>query len=278
MNDKQKDLESMDDDLKLRLLKAYQEDHKGSTSKTEPVINSIEAVTQWEQPQPLEKKIKLPDFPVDRLPGIVRDYVKAVSDSTATPADMCAIASLAVISGTVQGKYKIRGKPGYFEPLNLYALIIANPAERKSAVIRAMTKHIHKYERDENKKRQSDIDRQRIELNAKEQQIKKKETQNLIDEAIELKEECRELEADQVKPLRLIADDVTPEALTSLLADNKGRLSVISAEGGLFDTLAGKYSNTVSIDTILKAHSGDPIRVDRMLSVKLKAPPSVTLF
>jgi len=32
---------------------------------------------------------------------------------------------------------------------------------------------------------------------------------------------------------------------------------------GFFDILAGQYSNIVSIDTVLKAHDGDPIRVDR---------------
>ena len=68
---------------------------------------------------------------------------------------------------------------------------------------------------------------------------------------------------EQVKTLRLIADDVTPEALTSLLSENKGILTIISTEGGLFDTLAGRYSNVVSIDTMLKAYSGDRIRVDR---------------
>ena len=40
-------------------------------------------------------------------------------------------------------------------------------------------------------------------------------------------------------------------------------LSIITTEGGIFDTLAGRYSNTISIDTVLKAYSGDPIRVDR---------------
>lgn len=142
----------MDEEIKLRLLDGYQGDGKEDTSQIETVIKPVEITSQWEKPEPLEKKIQLPDFPVDCLPKTIKDYVKAVSESTATPVDMCAIASLAVISGTVQGKYKIRGKPGYFEPLNLYALIIANPAERKSAVIRAMTKHIHKYEREENKK------------------------------------------------------------------------------------------------------------------------------
>lgn len=218
---------------------------------------------KWEKPKPLEKEVKLPSFPLNSLPPVVRNYVQAVSESTATPIDMCAVASLAVIAGTVHGKFKIRGKPDYYEPLNIYALIIANPGERKSAIINAMTKHVHEFEREVNKSRQSEIDRQKIEISTKEKQIKKLEDTNKADEAYFLKAECRELEEEQVKPLRLIADDVTSEALTSLLADNDGRLSVISAEGGFFDTLAGKYSNTVSIDTVLKAHCGDSIRVDR---------------
>ena len=66
-----------------------------------------------------------------------------------------------------------------------------------------------------------------------------------------------------VKPVRYVADDVTPEALISLLADNDGVMSVISSEGGIFETLQGKYSNTINIDAFLKAHCGDTLRVDR---------------
>ncbi len=47
------------------------------------------------------------------------------------------------------------------------------------------------------------------------------------------------------------------------MANNGGVLTIISTEGGLFDILNGKYSNTVSIDTVLKAYSCEPIRVDR---------------
>ena len=48
-----------------------------------------------------------------------------------------------------------------------------------------------------------------------------------------------------------------------MLADNDGKISIISAEGGIFNILNGQYSKTVSIDTVLKAHCGDQIRVDR---------------
>ena len=41
---------------------------------------------------------------------------------------------------------------------------------------------------------------------------------------------------------RLVADDVTSEAAASLLAEQGGRLAVLSAEGGIFTTLAGRYS------------------------------------
>ena len=65
------------------------------------------------------------------------------------------------------------------------------------------------------------------------------------------------------KPCRLFCDDITPEKLSSILFDNNGRTALLSSEGGIFDTLAGRYSNGVNIDVFLKAHSGDSIRVDR---------------
>jgi Protein of unknown function (DUF3987) len=47
-------------------------------------------------------------------------------------------------------------------------------------------------------------------------------------------------EAIEVPPApRLVADDITPEAAGSLLADQGGRLAIISAEGGIFGTGAG---------------------------------------
>ena len=63
---------------------------------------------------------------------------------------------------------------------------------------------------------------------------------------------------------RLVADDVTPEAVASLLADHGGRIAVISAEGGVFDIIAGRYNGNIpNMDVWLKGHSGDMIRIDR---------------
>jgi uncharacterized protein DUF3987 len=72
-------------------------------------------------------------------------------------------------------------------------------------------------------------------------------------------------ESIDVPPIpRILADDITPEATASLLAEQKGRLAIISAEGGIFDIIAGRYSGSVpNLDVYLKGHCGDPLRIDR---------------
>lgn len=237
----------------------------------------------WTTPIPLQNNMpNLPKFPIETLPNTIRNYVEAVGEHTQTPIDMSAIASFAVVASTLQGKYEVEGKTGYTEPLNIYCLIIANPAERKSAVMRQMTKYLYEYETEENKKRQAIIDQQNIQLNTKRNILKGLENSKKpedLDKAVILQIEIRELEEKQIKPIRLIADNCTPEALTSLLADNKGRLSIISAEGGIFDMIAGQYAKVPSIDTLLKSHCGDPIRVDRKgRPTEIIQNPSITIL
>ncbi|WP_369517820.1 YfjI family protein [Intestinimonas butyriciproducens] len=216
----------------------------------------------WKAPIPFEE-IKLPSFPVDAIPAPLCEWVKTVAENTETPVDMAAVSALAVLSCAVQGKFKIAPKHGYSEPLNLYILIIAKSGERKSAIVHRMACPIYQYEKSENRRRKAQAEIDLANLSSWKKQIDALERDGKVEEATKLRTKYRNLEDKRVKPLRLIADDVTPEALTSLLSENKGVLTIISTEGGLFDTLAGRYSNVVSIDTMLKAYSGDRIRVDR---------------
>ncbi len=83
-----------------------------------------------------------------------------------------------------------------------------------------------------------------------------------------------------------MTDDATPEKLIGLMAANGGRMAIISDEGGIFDTLAGRYSGTPNLDPYLKGHSGKPHYYDRQgsdgayiakpaLTVGVMAQPSV---
>jgi hypothetical protein len=66
---------------------------------------------------------------------------------------------------------------------------------------------------------------------------------------------------------RLRADDVTPEKLPELLQQNDGRLALMSAEGDLFDIMAGRYGQKgkPNFGAFLKAHAAETIRVDRVM-------------
>lgn len=217
---------------------------------------------EWRMPIPLDS-ITLPTFPTKALPHPLQEWVMSVAESTQTPVDMAAVCALAVLSCALQGKFKVVQNRSHSEPLNLYILIIAKSGERKSSIVRIMTKVIYQFEDDENARRRLKMEQEEAELTALKKQLDQYEKAGKADGAYEIRLQIKEKERRQTRPLRLLADDVTPEALTTLLADNRGILSIISTEGGLFDTLSGRYSNMISIDTILKAYTGDRIRVDR---------------
>lgn len=223
---------------------------------------------------------QLPDFPVEALPEPVRSYAQAVAECLQVPVDMPAAVLLAVFALASQGLFKINPKPGWAEPLNLYLVVVAPPSDRKSPVLKEICYPVYRFTSEENARRTPEI--RAYQTKAK---LLSKQLENLINKAgrpakgtasEQARAEARYMEQqiedkqeeladlEEVKAFRLLADDVTPEALTSLLADNGGRLGVMSAEGGLFRILSGLYSSKeANIDTFLKAYSGDYIMVDR---------------
>ena len=60
----------------------------------------------WETPVPFDS-VKIPEFPVNELPVIISDYVRAVAESAQVSPDMAAVASLATLALCLQGKYFI---------------------------------------------------------------------------------------------------------------------------------------------------------------------------
>lgn len=233
----------------------------------------------------------LPPFPIDCLPSGLRSYVEAVAIHTQTPVDMAAGAALGVLAACLQGKVKVEGNIGHYEQTSLYIFLIAPPGSRKSAVIHAMTAAIEDYEQkynEENKAAirrnrqareslQRDINRLTRQLEAKYDKLTELELQHTQDKLAELPE---------IKPLQIFTDDCTSESMIRLLKDNHGRMALISAEGGAFDNIIGRYTKKPNLDVWLKGICGDTIRVDRInrepdyirnpaLSMIISAQPSV---
>jgi hypothetical protein len=63
---------------------------------------------------------------------------------------------------------------------------------------------------------------------------------------------------------QLWAQDVTPEKLGQVMADQGGVLALLSDEGGIFETIAGRYNGGIpNLDLLLQSHSGSPVRIHR---------------
>lgn len=201
-----------------------------------------------------------PDFPLDSLPPVLRDMAAGVAETTQTSPAMAGTMALACLAAAVAGKFEIEPKPDYREPLNLYTLIAADPAERKSATLALMTAPLYRFQSEENARRAFDIQAYEDQREALETELAKIKRDKKPDKAERMADKRREMDAlPVVEPVCIIADDVTPEVTASLLAENHGILSIFSAEGGIFGNLAGRYSNgQPNLSTFLKAHSGDP--------------------
>ena len=88
---------------------------------------------------------------------------------------------------------------------------------------------------------------------------------------------------------QLYCDDVTPEKLGSMLADQGGRMLQASPEGAAFEIAKGRYAAEGKggvFEVYLKGHAGDSLRVNRVgrppdtidnpaLSVALAVQPDV---
>lgn len=198
---------------------------------------------------------------MEALPDQIREYVEAVAESLQVPIDMVACDVLGVISLCVQGKFQIKVKEDWTEPLNLYMATIMRPSERKSPTLKYVTQPVFDYMKIENERRKPAIDQYEFEKKLLRDKLEKKQ-RDFINERKGVSREdvtaCQtELtELEEVKLLQLILDDVTPEALTKAMKDNNERMGIVSAEGGIFSIMSGRYSkNNANIDIFLKSYS-----------------------
>jgi replicative DNA helicase len=227
----------------------------------------------WDPPTPFHE-FTLPPFPTAALPDWLRDYVEASAIETQTPPDLAALVTLSVVAATCAKVIEVSVRPGWVEPVNLFTVVAMDPGNRKSAVFSAATAPLEAAERLENQMRAPEILAAQSHLEAAKERLHEAQTalkKAPVDEQASRQQELEYAAADlagiKVPPrCRRLVDDITAEKLTSLLAEQDGRLVLMSAEGDIFDTLAGRYTagGGVNLGVFLKAHSGDSIHVDRI--------------
>jgi replicative DNA helicase len=215
----------------------------------------------------------LPPFPLDIFPPWLREYCEAVTETMQTPPDLAGMLALSILSTACAQRVAIRVWNGWIEPVNVYTVTSLPPASRKSPVFRAMMGPVTKFEQDLSDKVADEIFQAKARQDILKQQIEdrkrkaaKAETaqgsKHAFAEIEELGQELKELVVPE--PPKLIVDDITPERVAGVLADQNGRIAVLSPEGDIFGIMAGRYSaGPPNIGVYLKGHAAETVRVDR---------------
>lgn len=228
---------------------------------------------------------KNPKFPAVEFPPVLRNFTVNASASLQVAIDMTSVSSFAVSSLCAQRKFKVHTQNNWFEPVNLYTVVVANPSEKKSPTLSLVMNPVYRFEREENERRRPQVEeyrdkrdmlQRRIESLKKSATSTAKKAKNDSPATAEdirlLRLEMEDLEKDAIDYISLTADDITMEALVSKMVANNETMALVASEGGIFNVMSGLYSSgMVNIDIILKAWSGDHVEVDR----KNRAPETL---
>lgn len=258
---------------------------------TPPTVDA----SRWPEPAPLGDEIEPVPFPTNALPAWLARFVTAQATASQVPEDLPGMIGLAALSAAVQGKINVLANNAtWTEPVCLYTAIAMSPGERKSSVFSHMTRPLTDWELDV-----QDLERPLVAQSMQEhaeleqlvqatQQAVGKQNAAILKMRREVgvpPDNVRAAEADLEalreqaidaqlrlenhvirRPMRILYDDVTPEAATVQLVEQRERIALMSPEGGIFDILGGRYSEKPALDIFLKGHSGDFVRVDRKSS------------
>ena len=104
---------------------------------------------------------RLPAFPIDAFPKMLWHYCEGVAEATQTPPEMTAMMMLGALSTVALGAQVDAGN-GWVEELSLYILVVMGAAERKSTVLRHVTRPLREIERDRREQEAEDLRDQRL--------------------------------------------------------------------------------------------------------------------
>ena len=220
----------------------------------------------WPHIIPIERNTPVP-FPTDAL-GSVADFVRALAIETQTPEDMAAIAALGTMSVATRNRFSVQVSGSWIEQLCLFFIVLLESGNRKSEIMRQATRPIKDYERERAKLDRVELSKWKVQngLARSELNMTIKLAEGGDSAAATLAEgQQMAVDADREPAItQLIVDDITPEALSVELHRQGGSLAVMSAEGGFFSNIGGRYSSNVpALDVLLKGHAGDMHKVSR---------------
>jgi hypothetical protein len=251
------------------------------TTTTTIVGDTLNNDEPWPQPIPLHDTNTPPTFPLDTLPEWIRNHVEQTATDLQVSADLPATLALGALSVAALGATRVNyPRQRWTQPLNLYAAVALPPSAGKSPAKNAMFAPLETLEQQRLRNAATTKMRNETERNILEKRRKTFEDKAAkggddgtaaMFELLDITEQIAQLE--HAPSGRLLADDATTEALGVALAEAGGNIAVVSAEGGLFDRIAGMYSDgPANLDLYLEGWSGGRYVVDRIKRDPINIP------
>lgn len=246
-----------------------------------PIMTATPADQPWPDIIPLHTNLTPPAFPKHVLPTWITNHTQQIADDIQVTYDLPANLALGALAICTLGNTTIHyPRQRWTQPLNLYIAVALPPSAGKSPAKNAIFRPLEEYEQEKlqtAKQQRTLIDSDRKTL--------EKRLRDLEDKKARATGDTTEIDSNRYQTIlditnlpnppagRLLVDDATTEALGQTLADNGGAIAVVSAEGGLFDRIAGMYNDgTANLDLYLEAWSGGRYIVDRIKRDSIQIP------
>jgi len=212
---------------------------EAAAKKLQPSLRAVK--DDWSAPQELTAKLKIESYPIDALPGLIRDAVLEVAGFVKAPEAMVAMSAISALSLASQALVDVKRADKLQGPIGLFTMTIANSGERKTTCDGFFTKAIREYEKEQAEHVKPDIKNYKADMDSWESKrggIKDKIRQYAKESkpTKALETSLRELEHQRPEPPRvprLLRADITPEQLGYVLAKEWPSCGVVSAEAGL---------------------------------------------
>ena len=237
----------------------------------------------WPEPAPL----KPPPLgvPLEAVPGSMRRLLDTVAESKQVPTELVLLTALAAISACCSGG-KIEIRPGYSEQLSAYTMAVEHSGGRKSPVLSQVASYplrdaCHAVAADPEiatlatRKKVAEAKLDRIWKD-----LAKAAPTSTDEDLVDAQAELDEINAERPAPDFLITEG-TIEAVEQVMTEQHGPCAIFAAEGGLVETLAGRYSEkgkgSGSIAALNSAYTGEPHRVARVKGSRMIDHPSAAI-
>lgn len=230
----------------------------------------------WES---ITKSEELPAFPLEYLPGWIRDYIVNFSENTGISKDFCAACVFGAVSTVVCGHLSIHFNGTHYEPANLYTVFVGRSGSMKSTAInqfvgpaRAWLMEKNKAVKAHNQSITAEIETIEEDL-SKEQRKRTNQDEKQIAELkarIEHKREC--LKSHYPVPFT----DVVPESIIKSMMNTNGAATIATAEGNIINVLTGRSytqrGTAPNLDIFLAGYDGEPYHGIRVTSGEVEIP------